>query len=133
MADLQGFDLRAAIAETDDAIRYFEQAIAPLSNVILKLKAGRAQMLKTGPKQALNGRFNAVETELPPAAEHRRKHRSGRVPKIDADPELAAFLEVRIDRMTFQELAAAVREAFPKERWVAKSSIHLWWSRSHGK
>jgi len=54
MTDLQGFDLRAAIAETDDAIRYFEQAIAPLSNVILKLKAGRAQMLKTGIRLGVN-------------------------------------------------------------------------------
>ena len=70
-------------------------------------------------------------TPLPTAAatEHRREHRMGRVPKIDADPELRAFVAARVDRHTFQEVA----DAFPPERRVGCSAIHPWWRRDRAR
>jgi hypothetical protein len=50
----------------------------------------------------------------------------------DADPELAAFIRARIDRMTFHQLAAAVAAHFPPVRRVGKSAIHSWWQRQRG-
>jgi hypothetical protein len=67
------------------------------------------------------------EATFPP--DHRRAHRPGRVPKIDSDPELRAFIEARIDAMTFNEVADAVAAAFPPERRVRKSAIHEWWHK----
>ncbi len=71
-------------------------------------------------------------TPLPTAAatEHRREHRMGRVSKIDADPELRAFVAARVDHHTFVEMADAVAAAFPPERRIGKSAIHAWWQRN---
>ena len=60
---------------------------------------------------------------------HRRLHRPGPIPKLDADPELRAFVLARIDHMTFVDLAAAVAETFPPDRCVGKSTIHTWWQK----
>ncbi|WP_139663160.1 hypothetical protein [Phaeobacter sp. B1627] len=57
---------------------------------------------------------------------HRRLHRPGRPRRIDADPELRAFVLNRIDVMTFEELAAAIADGFPPGRKVGKSAIHDW-------
>lgn len=59
-----------------------------------------------------------------PPCDHRREHRSGIPAKIDNDPELQAFIRARIDRMTFEQCAAAVAAHFPPERHVRKSAIH---------
>ena len=64
-----------------------------------------------------------------PPCDHRREHRSGIPAKIDNDPELQAFIRARIDRMTFEQCAAAVAAHFPPERHVRKSAIHDWWRR----
>ena len=50
----------------------------------------------------------------------------GRVPKIDGDPELQAFILARIDRMTYVQLAEDVAEHFPEPRRIGKSAIHAW-------
>ena len=62
--------------------------------------------------------------------EHCCEHRSGRAPKIDTDPVLQTFIEARIDRRTFAEIAADVAAQFPPERRVGKSAIHAWWQGS---
>ena len=64
-------------------------------------------------------------------SEHRRAHRSGRAPIIDTDPVLQAFIEARIDKLTFAEIAADVAAQFPPKRRVGKSAIHAWWQRHH--
>ena len=64
------------------------------------------------------------------AAEHRRQHRPGVPAKIEADPELRAFILARIDRMTFYQLQDAIAAAFPPDRRVAKSAIHRWWTKN---
>lgn len=83
-------------------------------------------------KQALKQPFNEGEKPgfaipLPPPCEHRRLHRPGRPGKIDMDLELQAFIRARADRMTYDQIATAIREAFPKERHVSRSTIHKWW------
>ena len=57
------------------------------------------------------------------------KHRSGRPAKIDADPELRAFILARIDRLTVPQLEDAVAEALPEARRVRKTAINDWWNR----
>lgn len=61
-----------------------------------------------------------------PPSEHRRLHRPGVQPKIDADPELQAFILARLDRLTFKSIAAEVAEYFPPTRRVGRSAIHEW-------
>jgi len=63
-----------------------------------------------------------VETSV-----HRMKHRRGRLPKIDADPELRKFVLERLDKMTFAELERQIEDAFPEDRRVRRSAIHSWW------
>ncbi|TDX30191.1 hypothetical protein [Rhodovulum visakhapatnamense] len=67
--------------------------------------------------------------DLPEPSDHRRNHRPGRPSKIETDPELRAFIEARIDRMTFDDIASEVSRTFPEGRRVAKSAIHAWWQR----
>jgi hypothetical protein len=63
------------------------------------------------------------------AAEHRRQHRTGFPARLDADPELAAFVAARLDHMTYEAVAQAVAEHFPPARRVRRSAIHRWWSK----
>lgn len=81
---------------------------------------------------ALNTPF-PTPTEATAEAKHRREHRMGRVPRIDADPELRTFVAARVDRRTFQEMADAVAAAFPPERRAGRSAIHAWWRRNRGR
>jgi hypothetical protein len=71
--------------------------------------------------------LDALPEDLPPPSEHRRRHRPGTIAKLDADLELRAFVEARLDRMTFHEIAAAVAERFPPNRRLGHSAIHRWW------
>lgn len=118
-----------------------------------RLDASRLRMRETGAVlrramaahgaavNAFENLFNTAQTEalttLSPGSyvesEHRRAHRPGRQPKIDADLELQAFLAARVDHMTFYELEAAVAQAFPEPRRVRKSAIHAWWQRTRDK
>lgn len=68
-----------------------------------------------------------------PVTEHRKNHRPGRPSKIDSDPELAAFICARIDRLTFFEIADEVTRHFPEERRVKKSAIYAWWARQRSR
>lgn len=90
----------------------------------------RAQAsLERAVEMGLQHPLETAPADLPPPTEHRRRHRPGRPAKIDTDPELAAFIAARIDRLTFEEIADAVAEAFPPARRVRKSAIHAWWQR----
>ena len=57
----------------------------------------------------------------------------GRVPKIEADPELRASVAARVVRHASQEVAAAVTAAFPPDRRVGRSAIHTRWRRDRGR
>jgi hypothetical protein len=63
----------------------------------------------------------------------RQERRAGVAPRIDADPELEAFIRARIDHMSFARLGRAVADAFPPERRVHPATIHRWWQRQKGQ
>jgi hypothetical protein len=81
----------------------------------------------TALEAALEGTFKRggeeLPADLPPPTEHRRRHKPGRQSKIEGDPELRAFIDARLDRCTFHEIAAAVAARFPSNRRVGKSAI----------
>ncbi|WP_157970997.1 hypothetical protein [Pseudogemmobacter bohemicus] len=104
---------------------------APLARLARAVAAdiGRAQNGMTELSAALQGQFNPpLNTGLNPA-EWRAQHRSGHPPRIDADPELRAFILDRIGSQTYDQIVSAVRATFPAERWVSRSSISRWWRR----
>jgi len=101
--------LRAAQVAHTKAIATFERAVE--------------QIVKDPVEQVLKS------DALP--SEHRRAHRPGKPAKIDADPELRAFIRARIDRMTFIAIAEEVAKAFPPDRQVRKSAIYAWWRRNY--
>jgi len=63
------------------------------------------------------------------AAEHLRLHRLGRLAKIDADPELRAWIEARILGATFEALADQARAAFGPDRAPSSSAVYRYWQR----
>ena len=79
---------------------------------------------------ALKVGSDAIEdcADSPPCA-HRRAHRPVRPSKIDGDPELRAFILARIDRITFIDLAEAIRASFPPGRRVQKTALNDWWRK----
>ncbi len=64
-----------------------------------------------------------------PVTQHRREHRAGRVPKIDAQPELAAFILARLDRLTYHQIAAEITAHFPPGSHVHPATVHRWAQR----
>lgn len=85
---------------------------------------------------ALNGASNPVKGGLTeaeklafPVTSQRAGHLPGKQAKLDTDHELRAFVEARLDRMTFTQIAAAVAEAFPPDRRIGRSAIHSWWTK----
>ena len=71
-------------------------------------------------------RLSALPPCDAPPSERRRPHRPGAQAKLDADPELQAFVLARLDRLTFKNIAAEVAQCFPPERRVRSSAIHAW-------
>jgi hypothetical protein len=83
-----------------------------------------ASALEAVIKDGLQGPFEGVFNALPNGI-MRRTSRG----KIDADPELQAFIRARVMNMTFPQVAAVVAQNFAPERRVAASTIHRWWHR----
>ena len=86
--------------------------------------------LDAAAKPPANGPANTPFTPPATACYHIRQHRLSRPPKLASDPELRAFVEARLDYMTFPAIAEAVAQAFPPDRRVGKSTIHKWY-QSH--
>lgn len=88
---------------------------------------GRAiTALETAVEASLQQGLNALPLPSAPVSAHRREHRPGRAPKIDSDPELRAFTAARIDRLTFDQIAADIAQHFPASRHVGRSTIWEW-------
>lgn len=104
-------DIDAAIAEIETIC----SGLVRLSDNLKRLRAAAAQ----------KGIADLPDCDLP-VTEHRRLHRSGAVPKIERDPELQSFILARLDRMTYQQIADAIAEHFPKERHVHLATVHRW-------
>lgn len=116
--DLARLKIKAAGSLLQAAHNEFEQAEIALNTAI---------------KSAFKGGLRALEPSQIAVSEHRRLHRPGKQAVIDGDPELRAFIEARIDALTFKEIEQAVAKEFPKERRVKKSAIHSWWTRNRRK
>jgi hypothetical protein len=63
--------------------------------------------------------------------EWREQHRAGHPHKILRDPEVEAFVEDALARMTFQAIADACLERFGPERAPRKSAVHRYWTDFH--
>ena len=95
---------------------------------------GRAiAALETAIGASLQRDLNALPKPSAPVSEHRREHRSGPPPKIEGDAELQAFIVARLDRMTFEGIAAEVAQHFSSSRRVGKTAIWEWWRKSQGR
>lgn len=118
-----------------DPARALEAAALALRSADELLDAARADQAKA--LAAVHSAFeiitkagtNSLPIPSAPISEHRAEHRPGNQPKLDADPELRAFVMARLDRMTFQAITEDVAAAFPPERRVGRSAIHEWWQR----
>ena len=77
--------------------------------------------LEGGVKEAFNGDAKAA---------HRAAHKRGGLPKVEADPEVKAFIIARLDRLTFTDIVAELKQAFPPDRHVSRSSVHRWWLKT---
>jgi hypothetical protein len=116
-------ELRAAAHLCQDAAARIEAAANALSTALEdpgKAASAAADALAA----ALDGPGMAAGP-----APMRQERRAGVTPRIDADPELEAFIRARIDHMSFARLGRAVAEAFPPERRVHPATIHRWWQR----
>jgi len=105
-------ELRAALALAGEAHAAAARAVTALEGASRSLEPSSAE----GPAR-------------PPLDPVRAAHRIGQPSKIERDPELAAFVLARVDRLTFKALAAEVAAAFPCERHVSVSGLHRWWHR----
>lgn len=113
--------IRDAYAQITAGKAMFEEGLNALSNALETVGACEAILLEHG--------IDALPKCNIPVAAHRNEHRMGRVPKIDTDPELRAFLIARIDRLTYEQIAQEVAEHFPEPRRVGKSAIHAWFKK----
>jgi len=109
--------------ELDESANLLASALAAQS----RLKAA----LNAALNSAETGRNGAVAEITGPICAHRKAHKPGRPAKIDADPELRAFVVARLDRFTFEKIAQDVRTEFGAARAVSRSSIHDWYQRNH--
>jgi hypothetical protein len=76
---------------------------------------------------ALQRGLDGPSIAAPMPGPHRRDHRPGRPAILAEDPELRAFAEVRMGRVTFDQIAAAVADPFPPGRRIGKSALHAGW------
>lgn len=77
--------------------------------------------LKRGVQGAFNGDARAA---------HRAAHKRGGPPKVEADPEVKAFIIARLDRLTFTDIVTELKQAFPPDRHISRSSVHRWWQKT---
>ncbi|MEM6941986.1 MAG: hypothetical protein AAF943_18470 [Pseudomonadota bacterium] len=117
-------DFRRALALAQGAERKVQEAKAGLSTCAPRIEEGVNGGFERSSKGASKGSSNEGSRS---ASDHRRQHRPGRPRRIDIDEELRAFIQTRIDTLTFDQIAAAVAESFPPHRQVKRSAIHDWY------
>ena len=77
----------------------------------------------------LDSRLSSLPPCDVPVTEHRREYRAGRVPKIDADPALPAFILARLDRLTYHQIAVDIAAHFLPAHHIHPATIHRWAQR----
>jgi hypothetical protein len=111
--------LRAACLRLTGIAADLTAAAAALEAALDPHSSARLRPVRTHPEATI----------APAAAAHRRPHRTGFPAKLDADPELAAFVAARLDHMTYEAVAQAVAQHFPPDRRVTRSAILRRWSK----
>ena len=74
--------------------------------------------------QAIKGPSNDNSKQVHPVT-RRTEVRS----RIEADPELRAFILARIGDLTFDQVRAEITANFGPARCPSRSSLHRWWHR----
>ena len=110
-----------------DAKRLAAAALADLD----RARAAMAQ-LSAGLEGSINGPFNAPSNAAADLSVWRAAHRSGSPSRLDADPELRAFVLSRIATLTYDQIVQAVAASFPPARRISRSSLSRWWRRQNG-
>lgn len=111
-------------------IEYYARQVAEAARATEVAAKGLIATIETGIKAPSNAPLTPPLTDQVNVATHRSRHLMGVPSKIEADPELRAFIVARIHSLTFTEIAAQVAEAFPPSRRVAMSSVHRWWQKT---
>lgn len=111
-------------------IEFHARRVAEAARATEEAAAALIAELEPGVKAPFNAPLNPPSIAPMDPATHRSRHRMGVLPKIEADPELRAFIVARIHTLTFPEIAAQVARAFPPERRVATASVHRWWQKT---
>lgn len=108
------------------AQRQFEGALNTLSNALRTLAEWEGRTVEPLAFSKEDAARNAVSIQ---------RSRGGRakVHKIDADPELRAFVEARILGMTYDQIVTEIAANFPINRQVSRSSVARWWSKQTAK
>ncbi|NEY89328.1 hypothetical protein [Tabrizicola oligotrophica] len=104
----------------DNPVRIVGQLRGKLADLDRDL-TGLEGAFKGGVKGAFNGDAKAA---------HRAAHKRGGLPKVEADPEVKAFIIARLDRLTFSDIVAELKQAFPPDRHISRSSVHRWWLKT---
>lgn len=107
--------IRTALHQARDSARQIGDLQAATARIIRTLEA------------ALEAPFN--DPVKPPSQGQRRTAIRSR---IEADPELRAFILARIRDLTFDQVRAAIAATLGPARCPSRSSLHRWWHR-HGK
>ena len=105
----------------DDPVRIVVTLRGKLADLDRDL-TGLEGALKGDVKAPLNGSVKAA---------HRAAHKPGVPSKIEADPEVKAFIQARIETLTFDDMFEAVKANFPPERQISRSSLRRWWKRNN--
>lgn len=111
--------IRTAIHQARDCARQIGDLQAANARTI--------RTLETALNQAIKGASNVPSSDLPDFERH-TAIRS----RIEADPELRAFILARIATLTFDQVRAEITAHFGPEKRVSRSALHRWWHR-HGK
>lgn len=111
--------IRTALHQARDAVRQIGDLQAAQTRTINTLEAAL--------KRGIEGRLNDAS---PPASPGHR--RTGVRSRIEADPELRAFVLARICDLTFDQVLAEITAQLGPTRCPSRSSLHRWWHR-HGK
>ncbi len=111
--------IRTAIHQARDCARQIGDLQAANARTI--------RTLETALNQAIKGASNIPSIDLP-NLERRTAIRS----RIEADPELRAFILARITTLTFDQVRAEITAQLGATRCPSRSALHRWWHR-HGK
>ena len=128
MGEIAQMERARRLKHAADPLTAIDMALAEIGTATGALE--RAGRVLAGLRQAqLDSRLSSLPPCDVPVTEHRREHRMGRVPKIDADPALPTFILARLDRLTYHQVAAEIAAHFPPAHHIHPATIHRWAQR----